>query len=282
MPRIAVLTTSRLPVPDTETPDVAAALARRGLEPTVLSWDDPVLSTSGFDAALIRTTWDYWDHLDEFVSTLDALPMPLFNPVSLVRWNCHKGYLVELANAGVPVVPTWMVHRGSTVVLPDVGTDEVIVKPAVSAGARGVGRFANGSEEAAAHLADLAATKDVLVQPFVSEVLEGERSLLFFGGTYSHAVAKHPAAGDYRVQVHHGGVNVSHIATDAERQAAQAALSAVDGGDELVYARVDLVGTPEKPLIMELELIEPQLFLAQAPGAADRLAAALAARLELA
>ena len=155
-------------------------------------------------------------------------------------------------------------------------TAALVVKPAVSSGSRGAGRFEAGDPAAAAHLAELVADRDALVQPYIASVAEGgERSLIFLAGEFSHAVDKLPAAGDYRVQEMYGGRYSTHSPTAAETAVAERALAAAPAA-ELLYARVDLVDGPDGPLVMELELIEPELFLgfdADAPacaGARDR------------
>ena len=145
-----------------------------------------------------------------------------------------------------------------------------MVKPAVSSGSRGAGRFEAGDPGAAGHLAALVADRDALVQPYVPSVAErGERSLIFFGGRFSHAVDKIPARGDYRVQEMYGGRYRRHQPTPPEMAAAERALAAAPA-DALLYARVDLVEGGDGPLVMELELIEPELFLGFDRGRARR------------
>ena len=283
MPKILLLTAETLPHDDHETELVAAALADLGVEAPIVPWTHPGLSDIPADLAVIRSTWDYTTVLPAFLDVIEKLPMPLTNPAAVVRWNCHKGYLTELAEAGAPVVPTRLFRAsdfadGVPIVLPTFGTPEIIVKPAVSAGAVGVARFASDSAEAVAHLTTILRTADALVQPFQPEVAAGERSLIHLGGVFSHAVRKTPAAGEFRVQEQFGGINRPHSPSGAELAAAAAALATVPGGsDVLTYARIDLVGSEDRPLIMELELIEPELFLPSAPGSAQRLARALAA-----
>ena len=283
MPKILLLTAEVLPHDDHETELLAAALTELGVDSQIVPWTADGLSKIPADLAIIRSTWDYTTALPKFLDVLDQLPMPLTNPAAVVRWNCHKGYLVELAEAGAPVVATRM-HRaadyaaGDAVVLPSFGTPEIIVKPAVSAGAVGVGKFDADSAAALDHLTSILRTADALVQPFQPEVSSGERSLIHLGGVFSHAVRKTPAEGEYRVQEQYGGINRPHAPSGAELAAAAAALATVPGGsDVLTYARVDLVGSESEPLIMELELIEPELFLPTADGSAERLAKALAA-----
>lgn len=286
MPKILLLTAETLSHEDHETASVTAELAALGVDSDIVAWTAPAARESGADLTLIRTTWDYTTRLPEFLTFLADLPMPVANPVEVVRWNCHKGYLTELAAAGVPVVPTVLVRGGASVPgsavveLPDVGSDQVIVKPASSAGARGVGRFPSSSLAALEHLWSLLTSGDALVQPFLPGVADGERSLIFLGGRYSHAVRKTPAAGDFRVQVQHGAVVVPHLSSAAELAVAGAALDAAPGGAaRLLYARVDVIGPETAPLIMELELIEPELFLPYAPGSAAALARATVALL---
>lgn len=280
MPKILLLTADSLSHEDHETALLAAELATLGVDSEFVSWTALTPADGLGDLALIRSTWDYTTRLAEFLAFLGGLPIPVVNPVEVVRWNCHKGYLTKLAAAGAPVVPTVLVPAGSTAELPDVGSAEIIVKPASSAGARGVGRFTSTAPAARDHLRLLLDTGDVLVQPFLPGVADGERSLVFLGGNYAHAVRKTPAAGDFRVQEQYGGVIVPHVCSPAELAAAQAALDAVPGGAQaLLYARVDLVGPADAPMIMELELIEPELFLPHAPGSAAVLAKAVTALL---
>ncbi|WP_029135510.1 ATP-grasp domain-containing protein [Nakamurella lactea] len=271
-PRVLLLSAELIDYPDADTPLLAAALAGRGIEATVVDWRHAPQHSA--DLAVIRSTWDYTLHRDAFLDSLSRLTAPMLNPLDVVRWNSHKGYLVELADAGVPVVPTSLVPHASTPTLPDLDRPFVI-KPAVSASAWGAERFSPGQTGANRHLTTLLADGDVLVQPLIDLSEQGERSLLYLGGVYSHTIRKVPAAGDFRVQVNHGGVEQTDAATEHELAVAARALAAVPYPDDLLYARVDLVGDRDAPLLMELELIEPQLFLDRVDGAADRLADAV-------
>lgn len=281
VPHILLLTTAPLPHPDVETDALAVVLESLGAEATVLPWFDVPAIEVPYDLAVIRSTWDYFQRLEEFHTVLAGLQVPLLNSLDTVKWNSHKGYLVQLAAAGVPVVPTSVVPAGTQPEdLPDLGgaahRHGFIIKPAVSAGAIGVGRYQARDAAALAHLRELTAHQDALVQPFVPEVADGEISIQFIDGQYSHAVLKVPAGNDFRVQEHHGGTTSVHQPTDAELAVATAAIAQV--AEDLLYARVDLVRTADGPWVMELELIEPELFLPTAPGATERLAKAILAR----
>ena len=267
MPTVVLLTTEALTHPDLDSPLLVDALTSRGASVELRNWYDPDLTDLPVDLLVLRTPWDYFDRLDEFLTTIgqvhraggqSAVGGAMELPQGLsrrARRSRHSGGADRTADARC--------RRH----VPDLGdVDQVIVKPAVSGAAIGVGLFERDSPDAAEHLATLLIDQDVLVQPFIESVRYGERSLIFFGGTYSHAIRKMPADGDFRVQVNHGGSNTRHIATSIEIAAAERALAAVPGVDGLAYARVDLVGSVHEPLVMELELIEPELFLPMAPG----------------
>ncbi|HTR70101.1 MAG TPA: hypothetical protein VMH41_07715 [Mycobacteriales bacterium] len=270
-----VVVTGRTPVrAERESADLQAALAQRGVSTTIAGWG----TADSIDARLvvIRSTWDYTTQIEEFLAWTreTAARTRLVNPARVVGWNSHKSYLLDLARAGVPVVDTALVPRDASapVRVEVLGRHdgEVVIKPAVSVGAIGALRSRATSEQAQAHLEALSVQGDVLVQPFEPEIAAGETSLVFFGAAFSHAVRKTPAAGDYRVQSIHGGA-VERVEPSAAQDAvAKAALAAV--GDDLAYARVDLVETTSGPAVMELELIEPELFLRVDEDAPGRLA----------
>ncbi len=276
MKTVHLLTGESMPKPDSETHLLTAALAQQGVGCRVLRWTDPAVGVDA-DLVAVRTPWDYIHRRDEFLAVCRAAPVPVLNHPDVLAWNSHKGYLVELAEAGVPVVPTRLVRADGEAALAD-GEDGValVVKPAVSSGSRGARRFESGDRAAVAHLAQLVAESDALVQPYIASVAAGgERSLIFLAGEFSHAVDKLPAAGDYRVQEIYGGRYRTHSSTAAEMAVAERALAAAPA-EELLYARVDLVEGPDGPLVMELELIEPELFLGIDPDAPRTLAQGIA------
>ncbi|QMW24362.1 ATP-grasp domain-containing protein [Sandaracinobacteroides saxicola] len=270
-----ILVTARvLPHDDDEAGLLLAALRARGVACRVAAWDDGAARWDDAALILLKSPWNYADALTDFMAWGRGLQAPVLNPWALVEWNVHKRYLAGMAGA----VPTRVVARGEAAALRAADGDaagRVVVKPAVGAGARGamLGRWDDPA--VVAHLAALLQRGDALVQPFVADVAAGEVSLLYFDGVFSHAVRKVPADGDYRVQVQYGGVVERHAPSPAELALGAAALAACPLAP--LYARVDMVGAT--PLLMELEVIEPELFLFEDEGAAERLADAIVRRL---
>lgn len=240
----------------------AAALTGAGLIVEQRVWTDPG-DLSGYDLILPLFAWGYQRDVATWYALLDRLEaeaLPVANPVPVLRWNSDKAYLAELAAKGVAVVPTVEVAALDEISLTDaraqLDADEVVIKPAISGGADGTHRLA----------ADDAIPADArgqrrLVQPLMPGILtEGEYSLFFFAGNFSHAIVKRPTAGDFRVQEQFGGRETAWEAIPAAQALATAALAAAPAPP--VYARVDMVGDATGKLhIMELELIEPSLFL---------------------
>jgi hypothetical protein len=263
-------------------------LRERGyaVEPAV--WDDPAVDWSRFGLVVLRSPWDYARRRDEFWRWARGVPR-LANDAATVGWNTDKRYLAELADAGVPIVPTRWITAAADAALPDHGA--WVIKPAIGAGSLDTGRYrlSDPAERALAdhHIARLrAAGRLTMVQPYLPAIDEqGETALVFVGGTYSHAIRKGPMlAGPSGGATHGSGLyKVEEIAareaTPAERDLAERTLAALPGRPDLLYARVDLVPGPDgRPLLIELELTEPSLFLGYAAGAADRFADAIAAR----
>jgi glutathione synthase/RimK-type ligase-like ATP-grasp enzyme len=284
--RVAVVSCAQLPVADPDRDLVADALVEHGVEACWVAWDDPSVDWASFAGAWIRTPWDYVERRDAFVAWARRVESAtrLWNPADVVAWNSHKSYLLDLESRGVPIVPTVLVAAGEEVDLAglgrDRGWDDVVVKPAVSAGAVGATHVLTTDARASSALELARRHGDALVQPFQREVARGETSVVVVEGEPTHAVSKVPAEGDYRVQVQHGGLELPHTPTLAELDLARQAVASV--GRTLLYARVDMVADEPRdlPRLMELELIEPALFLAHAPShAVDRLAGAVAERL---
>jgi glutathione synthase/RimK-type ligase-like ATP-grasp enzyme len=261
---------------------LAAALRTAGLDPVAEVWTDPSVDWSAYDAVLLRSVWDYHTRYLEFtewLAQLDKAGVPVFNHSDLVRWNGDKRYLLELRERGVAIVPS-QVAAGACLreVVAGLDGQEIVIKPTVSATAYNTVRGFAGSEELSGKIDEL--PDDVyLVQPFLPEIqTEGEWSLMYFDGEFSHAVLKRPADGDYRVQDDFGGTAAAADPAPAVRAAADAVMAEVVSRNPPVYARVDGVVAAGRFLLMELELIEPYLFLDDT--ATSRLAAIVAARLK--
>jgi len=256
-------------------PDEAAAVAAlsaAGAAVEVVAWDDPDVDWARYDRVLLRSTWDYHVRPAEFVAWLERVDAvsELSNPLPMVRWNLDKHYLAELAGAGVPVVPTTFVEPGDVLRPPAV---PFVVKPSVGASSRGV-RVHRRADEAAAHVAQLHADgAAALVQPLVRSAAAGEYPLVHLGGAFSHAAVRHVPQGpgeEHR--------SAPHRPTPAQRAVADAAVEAVGRRFGVpVYARVDLVTDDAgAPQVLEVELVEPYLFLLDGGEAAvGRLVAAL-------
>jgi glutathione synthase/RimK-type ligase-like ATP-grasp enzyme len=279
-PRIALATCAALPDLDPDEQLLLAPLRALGVRVEAAVWDDANVDWPSFDLVVIRSTWDYTARRDAFLAWARSVPR-LANPADIVAWNTDKHYLAHLAAAGVPVVPTGWIEPGQAVDLPATGVH--VLKPGVGAGSVDAAQF----DMAAAHEAVLAHAhaerllklrQTVMVQPYLEQIEElGEASLIFFGAEFSHAVTKAAMLADERELVnglYKAEVITARDASAAELEIARAALGATPGGGErLVYARVDLVPGPDgEPLVIELELTEPSLFLGTAPGSAQRLA----------
>lgn len=277
--RIVLVTGATMAKPDPETHLLVAALAKIGVEAVVVPWDSPE-DWAAYPLVVVRTPWDYFRRLPEFLAWAAATHQltAFVNPVSVIEWNSHKAYLRELAAKGIPTVPTLWLDQGAAdgaARLAATGWGEVVVKPAVSIGAIGALKAHATDPACLAHLAALLAEGDVLVQPFIESVAaQGEVSLIYFGGAFSHAIRKQPAVGDYRVQDMYGGTNHPYQPAADEVELATLALSATPA--PTTYARVDMVRLQGgSPAVMELELIEPELFLGVAPDAPARFAEVL-------
>jgi glutathione synthase/RimK-type ligase-like ATP-grasp enzyme len=282
--RVALVTCASLRQLNDDDRSLLAELWGLGIEARSAVWDDPSVDWKTFDAAVIRSTWDYHLSPESFfswLSRLEALGVPLWNPAPVVRANADKSYLKELEAAGVAIAPTeWIAGPGRKLdeILAARDWDDAVVKPVVSAGAFRTSRVKRGDPAGQAALDEVLAHSAAMVQPFLPEITEeGEWSFIFLGGEFSHAVLKTPRAGDFRVQEDHGG-------RTARREAppellAQAREALIAGPRPCLYARVDGVRRGGDFLVVELELIEPFLYLSHAPGAARMFAEAIKARL---
>jgi glutathione synthase/RimK-type ligase-like ATP-grasp enzyme len=256
-PRLSLVTCRELPEPDTDADLLVDAFAGAGVDARWVSWDGPGAELA--PVAVIRSTWNYHRHVEQFLAWTDNVPARLWNPPAVVRWNVHKGYLLDLASQGVATVPTALVRRGEAVDLAALaatfGTDDVVIKPAVSAGSYRTFRSGGALESLRGELLALVRDEDTLIQPYMPAVEgEGERSFIWIDGEVTHAVRKSPRfSGDDEA-------TVSAPVTEEARAFGARVLAAAPG--PLLYARIDTVRGDDGALrLMELEAIEPSLFL---------------------
>jgi glutathione synthase/RimK-type ligase-like ATP-grasp enzyme len=279
---IALVTASSARHLDDDLPALSAALTRADIEHRIEAWDDASVPWETYELAVVRSTWDYPTRFRDFVRWVDdvATRTRLFNPPDVLRWSTDKHYLADLAAAGVPVVPTTFVEPGDEVVIPD---GDHVLKPVVGVGAMDSIRITRANErEAIGHIERLLQSeRSVMLQPYVAGIdHHGETALIYIDGEFSHAVRKGAilTSAPEMVEGLYAREDITTRAPSvAERQVAEQTLAAVAGGP-LLYARVDVVPGRDGPLVLELELCEPSLYLVFADGAADRLAAAIGDR----
>lgn len=279
MPRIALATYAAFPDLPPDDQILQRALERRGAQALPVRWDAR-RDWSTFDVVVVRSCWDYHLRHTEFLAWIDRVERggaTVHNAPSILRWNSDKRYLKDLEQAGIDVVHTrWTDDSAEppslASILAQEGWGDVVIKPAISASATDTwhvppGRTAEWEDRFRA----MARRGAVLIQPFVPEVArEGEWSLVFVGGEFSHAMLKHPAPGDFRVQTEHGG-SQQRAAPDPELiRVAHGVLACAP--DATSYARVDGCVVRGHFRVMELELLEPTLYFTEGPEAAERLA----------
>ncbi|MEV6693039.1 hypothetical protein AB0M35_16355 [Micromonospora sp. NPDC051196] len=292
-PRVALVTCTDMADLEADDRLVVDPLATRGIAAEPVVWDDPAVDWAGYDLVVLRSPWDYMPRREEFVAWAARVPR-LVNPADVVRWNTDKRYLDELSAAGVPTVPTGWVLPGEPW-QPPADEGEYVVKPSISAGSQDTGRYDLADPEhrelAVAHVRRLgAAGRVAMIQPYLSAVdTAGETALLYFAGpsglVFSHAIRKGPmlAGPDLGTEGLYKAEAISpRTATGDQLAVGERTLAVVPGGPQrLLYARVDLIPGPDgTPVLVELELTEPSLFLGYADGAPDRLAEAIRTRLQ--
>jgi glutathione synthase/RimK-type ligase-like ATP-grasp enzyme len=292
-PRIALATYEGAPdlAPDDQL--LLAALVAAGTDAEPAVWSSGAVIWETYDAVIIRSCWDYHRRPGEFrawLDRLDASRVPAWNTPELVFWNSNKRYLLDLAARGVATIPTVIVPHGRAAdvgaIVEAEGWARFVIKPAVSASGFETYALATPLDAAARQIVErVTALGDVLVQPFAEEVSRageggGELSFSFIDGALSHATVKRAAPGEFRVQTEHGGrVDACVPSEELATLAVQAARVLATLGEVPLYARVDGIARGNAFLLMELELIEPNLFLAYSDGAADRFARGILKRI---
>lgn len=276
---LKIATCRPLPEPDVDERLLVSALQTAGIDARMTPWRDDIGSIDAIPT-IIRSTWDYIHHVDDFLiwARTAAERAPLWNPADIVQQNVHKRYLLDLHARGIPVTPTILARHGDSSSLRDTIAEhawrDVVIKPAVGAGSFATHRLSMTDPSSEEKFSILRSERDVLIQPYLPSVEgHGERALVWIDGEFTHAVRKSPRFAD-------GSESVSEALeiSPAERALGEAVLG--DIAERLLYARVDVApGFDGQPVLMELELIEPSLFLKQHPPALQRLVEGIHRRL---
>ena len=291
--RVALVTARAARGLDEDMPPLLTAFAAAGVEADITDWDDKAVDWSRFDAVLLRSAWDYAERRREFLAWAERVTArtALFNPLPVVRWNSDKHYLRELAQAELPVVSTTYAETAADAArvlaefLAEHAAEELVVKPAIGAGARGTRRHdRRATGEILAHMhAILESGRGVMLQPYLEDVdVRGESALMFIDGRFSHAIRKGPLLprGAQATAGLFAPEEIGARSADAAELAAAERVLARLPFDGLLYARVDLVRDGEgQPRLLELEITEPSLYLAHQPGSAERFVTAVLSRL---
>ena len=279
MKQIAFVTSSSYPNGTADDQLTQAPLHALGITLDIVCWDDPTVRWLDYDAVIVRSTWGYHNRIAAFrhwLEVCESHQVNLWNSAKMMMWNSDKHYLIDLQHRNVPILPTAWVTRNRAVnmrhILESNGWNKAVVKPTISASAHNTWiTDISNAERDQTKLLEMLVNGDVMVQAFAKEIIRtGEYSLMFFGGQFSHAVLKKPRAGDFKIQ---GGQLKRVIVPEAIMTQARAILRAVP--QPPLYARVDGIIQEGKFVLMELELIEPSLFLAHDVAAPQLFAAAI-------
>lgn len=261
-------------------------LARRGITVRPAVWSDPTVEWGAFDAVVIRSVWNYHLHYDDFCRWLDFLTnnaIPILNPHAMLRWNIDKLYLKKLSDCGIPSIPTTWIEKGESPNLAEIlaanAWKKAVVKPRISASAYDTWTATpQSSISDQERFTSMIGRGAVMIQPYVEQIHEGEYAFVFFNGIYSHSLLKRPAVGNYFVQEEFGGIITNIRPTNELIAQASKALKTAHQlcGLTSVYARVDGIIQDDQLFLMELELIDPELYVLYAnPEAAERFADAI-------
>ncbi len=236
------------------------------LEFDVVSWSNPDVNWSDYKLAILRTTWDYTKKVDTFLEKMSHIQKcgcDLYNSLNVLKWNSYKTYLKKLSDKEIPIIESHFLEFESESEIVSVLSEskKYVIKPVVGASADNI-QILSKTEITnliqKIYRQGLVESKKWFIQPFIEEVIMGEKSLFFLSSNFSHAVKKVPKSGDFRVQEEHGGIITSYKPTDDEFQFAKNVLKAID--EELFYARIDFLNTANGPQVIELELIEPSFY----------------------
>lgn len=241
-------------------------LKQKGLDIEPVIWNDSTINWEDYQLIILKSPWDYHEKISEFFQWLDhlkSLKIKLLNNVDILQWNADKHYLKDISDQGFPVVPSLYAAQNTTLplsIFDQLGTNKIVIKPCISAGAKNTIILEKDKiNENMGRINKLFQEEDYLIQPFQEEIKNGELSFIFFGEKYSHSALKIPKENDFRVQHYHGGtIEYPDVSTHLIAQA-QNFINAFAA--DTLYARVDGIVKNGLLYLMELELIEPYLFL---------------------
>ncbi|HYF33502.1 MAG TPA: hypothetical protein VD993_20400 [Chitinophagaceae bacterium] len=266
---------------DTEHDELLHFLQQQGLDIHKEAWADKSVQWEQYHCIVLKSPWDYVEKPQVFYAWLDkmtALNIALLNPADVVQWNCDKHYLQDIADAGLKVIPTAFIEKGEqfnpSVYFTAFGTGKIIVKPCISGSSKNTFLLSEDDIENKSVIGQLLQREAMMVQPFIPRIQEeGEWSLVFFGGKYSHALVKKPTSGDFRCQLQFGGsVHGMHPSPEVLQPATE---YVVRFAKECLYARVDGLIIDRVFHLMELELVDPYLYLSTHAGATENYYGAL-------
>ncbi len=281
MTKIALATCAKYPALTPSDTILADALRARGAEVVAAPWNGEFSPFAAADLTVVRSTWDYYDATAEFAAWIDQVEAHrrIVNPPPVLNWNMTKAYLFELAEKGAPVPRMQRIAPAADAIadaMDGLELDEAIVKPLAGGTASGLSRVKRADGPALASAAAIL-NGDGLVMPVIPDIATaGETSFIFLGGAFSHAAVKTPKAGDIRVQEEHGGTTRLIDAPQWAIAEAQRILSLCPPG--AAYARVDVILHEAHVTLMEVELVEPELFFSLFPAGGERLAEILTSR----
>lgn len=273
-PRVALITCANRVEPDPDETLLLDAIAATGVHAEWIAWDGEV-KPEGFDLTCLRTCWNYYRDIAGFRDWIDATAgvSALWNPREVLHWNLHKRYLEEIERAGIATIPTRWIGQGEEPKADALYAGDIVVKPCISASSFGTRRFSGEeSDDALDFATEFARGRDVMVQPVMTGFQEpGERSLVWIDGAFTHAVTKRP-----RYAGEDEAISQASALSLEERAFGERVLEIAPA--ELLYARVDMIIEQGEPMLSELELVEPSLFLREHPAALERFAEAIGRR----
>lgn len=264
MKHIGLVTCSQYPRLTESDSLLIKPLSKRGIAVEPIVWSSPPPTLTQFDAIIVRSAWDYHTNINKFYTFLHLIKqsnVPLYNPLDILLWNSNKSYLLDLSKRGASIVPTIFVTSYDDTVFSYIRQwKEIVIKPTIGASAFGIHKLKTSNKHAIKNIINnMVKTSGVLIQPFMKEIHEGEISFMFFNKQFSHAVLKKPKETDFRTQPEFGGTETRIYPNDQLLREAYTIIEKIK--DPLLYARLDGIVVNGKLLLLELELIEPDLFL---------------------